>query len=104
MNAGFDDSGSARKYPRASQVSPASLGNARSAGLAVMPWTINDPDEMQLLLNLGVDGLITDRPALARRVIAQHEELTPAERLLIDFGGRFGILEGGWESSEHSEA
>ena len=59
------DRGATIWSPSASQVSPASLGNARRAGLAVIPWTINDPDEMQLLLDLGVDGLITDRPDLA---------------------------------------
>lgn len=51
--------------PRAAQVSPASLGNAHAAGLLVIPWTVNDPEDMQLLLDLGVDGLITDRPDLA---------------------------------------
>jgi len=51
--------------PRSAQVSPASLGNAHAAGLLVIPWTINDPDDMQQLLNLGVDGIITDRPDLA---------------------------------------
>jgi len=25
-------------------------------------WTINDKDEMKRLINLGVDGIITDRP------------------------------------------
>lgn len=53
--------------PRDSQVSPASLGNAHKAGLSVIPWTINDTDDMQTLLDLGVDGLITDRPDLAPR-------------------------------------
>ncbi len=51
--------------PNQALVSPASLGNAHDAGLAVIPWTVNDPDDMQRLLELGADGIITDRPDLA---------------------------------------
>ncbi len=42
---------------------------AHSAGLAVHVWTINDPERMSELLAIGVDGLITDVPDVARAVI-----------------------------------
>ena len=42
---------------------------AHAAGLAVNVWTINDPDRMAELLTMGVDGLITDVPDVARSVI-----------------------------------
>jgi glycerophosphoryl diester phosphodiesterase len=38
---------------------------AHSVGLAVVPWTVNDVDEMEALIGRGVDGFITDRPDLA---------------------------------------
>jgi glycerophosphoryl diester phosphodiesterase len=34
----------------------------RSAGLRVVPWTVNDPEHMRRLLDWGVDGLTTDYP------------------------------------------
>ena len=43
---------------------------AHASGLAVHVWTINDHDEMEHLLNLGVDGLITDRPRVLASVLA----------------------------------
>jgi glycerophosphoryl diester phosphodiesterase len=42
---------------------------AHLAGIAVHAWTIDDEDQMRELLALGVEGLITDRPALLRSVI-----------------------------------
>ena len=40
----------------------------------------------------------------ARSVLAQRAEMTPVERLLVDLGGKFGILDGGWDSSERTDA
>jgi glycerophosphoryl diester phosphodiesterase len=39
------------------------------AGIAVVPWTTNDPAKMRALLALRVDGIITDRPDLLQSVL-----------------------------------
>jgi glycerophosphoryl diester phosphodiesterase len=46
------------------------LDVAHALGLKVVPWTVNWPDDMSRLISWGVDGLITDRPDLARLVMS----------------------------------
>ncbi|MBA3653806.1 MAG: glycerophosphodiester phosphodiesterase [Actinobacteria bacterium] len=43
---------------------------AHEAGLAVHVWTIDDPAEMRRLVELGVDGVMTDRPSVLTEVLA----------------------------------
>lgn len=45
------------------------LVEAHALGLKVIPWTVNDPDDMARLIAMGVDGLITDYPDRARRML-----------------------------------
>ncbi len=40
------------------------IETAHDYGLAVHVWTINDAAEMERLIDLGVDGIITDRPTI----------------------------------------
>jgi glycerophosphoryl diester phosphodiesterase len=49
-----------------------SLAEAQALGLRVVPWTVNHRDDMRRLIRWGVDGLITDRPDIARRVLAEE--------------------------------
>jgi len=45
---------------------------AQSLGLKVLAWTVNDPVMMGRMLDYGVDGLITDRPDLARKLLEER--------------------------------
>ena len=45
---------------------------AHRLGLQVHVWTINDEATMRRLLDLGVDGVITDRPSLLKHVLQER--------------------------------
>jgi len=51
---------------------------AKTLGLAVIPWTVNDPAAMGRMLDLGVDGLITDYPDRLRKLLAERGIALPA--------------------------
>ena len=46
---------------------------AQQLGIKVIAWTVNDRDAMNQMLDLGVDGLVTDRPDLAIEVLKQRQ-------------------------------
>ncbi len=48
----------------------ADLREAQGLGLKVVVWTVNDPGDMASLIDLGVDGIITDYPDRLRAVMA----------------------------------
>jgi glycerophosphoryl diester phosphodiesterase len=43
-------------------MTPAVVEKAHHAGLQVVAWTINEPEQMRRLIATGVDGIITDYP------------------------------------------
>ena len=45
---------------------------AHRVGLPVHVWTIDDAAEMERLLDLGVDGIMTDRPAVLKEVLERR--------------------------------
>jgi len=73
-----------------SMPSPGFVRRSHDQGKQVFVWTINDAVTMSRMMSLGVDGIITDEPALAREVISQRADLNPAERLLMHTAILFG--------------
>jgi glycerophosphoryl diester phosphodiesterase len=49
-------------------VTPSSIAEAHSLGLPIIVWTVNDAKDMARLIDMGVDGIISDRPDLLRTV------------------------------------
>ena len=49
------------------------IRHAHDAGIGVYVWTVNRPTEMRALLDLGVDGLISDIPARVRRITNERD-------------------------------
>ena len=50
---------------------------AHERGLQVHVWTVDDPDECTAMLDLGVDGIMTDRPAMLRELLEKRGEWAP---------------------------
>jgi glycerophosphoryl diester phosphodiesterase len=63
-----------------------SLVEAHTLGLLVVPWTVNQPEDMRRLLRWGVDGLISDRPDLARTLFAAEGFRLPPSRAAATAG------------------
>jgi len=67
-------------------LSEEALAEAHDLGLLVMPWTVNPKEEMRRLIRWGVDGLITDRPDVAREVMAEEGLALPPSRRVQEIG------------------
>ena len=58
--------------PTFSSVTPAMIAEAHGLGLAVIPWTVNTTADMARLMDLGVDGIITDYPTRLRTLMEER--------------------------------
>ena len=50
---------------------------AQALGLRVVPWTVNEPADMERLLAFNVDGMITDRPDVLRALLERRGVAVP---------------------------
>jgi glycerophosphoryl diester phosphodiesterase len=48
------------------------IAAARQRGIEVHVWTVDEPEQMHQLLDLGVDGLMTDRPDVLKNVLRER--------------------------------
>jgi glycerophosphoryl diester phosphodiesterase len=87
-----------------SVATPSLIRHAHKRGMKVYVWTINDPVKMSVLMSRGVDGLITDEPALAQRVKEVRDELSPLGRIVVWIAGETGLLRGSDEESAEEDA
>ncbi|MET4059337.1 alkaline phosphatase/glycerophosphoryl diester phosphodiesterase [Arthrobacter sp. UYP6] len=58
--------------PIYSTVTAEMIRDAHDSGLKVIPWTVNTAQEMNALIDVGVDGIITDYPTLLRSVMEEQ--------------------------------
>uniref|UniRef100_UPI00261E3117 glycerophosphodiester phosphodiesterase family protein n=1 Tax=uncultured Roseovarius sp. TaxID=293344 RepID=UPI00261E3117 len=73
------------------QVSGHLLRRAHATGKQVYVWTVDDPRAMSRMISMGVDGLITNKPALARQVMAERAALSLAERIFLWLSDRLRL-------------
>jgi 8-oxo-dGTP pyrophosphatase MutT (NUDIX family) len=66
--------------PREDLVTAELVRDAHARGLRVVPWTANDEERMRELAALGVDGLTTDEPRLARVAMLRRRVVVYVER------------------------
>ncbi len=66
--------------PRHDGLTRDAIDEAHALGLLVMPWTVDDAGDIDRLIDWGVDGICTDRPDVARAVMAKHGMALPPAR------------------------
>jgi len=82
--AGFDPAEHGKSLPRTikaaggaiwspffGDVTPALISESHALGLKVVVWTVNKPTEMARLIEMGVDGIISDHPDILRKVAGE---------------------------------
>lgn len=88
----------------AAAASRSQIRRAHRRGMRVFVWTIDDPVQLSVMMSRGVDGVITNRPEVARQVLEFREQLSPFGRLLIWIAGETGFLRGMDEASPAEDA
>jgi glycerophosphoryl diester phosphodiesterase len=58
-------------HPSRKNTSKKQIESIQGIGRRIYAWTVNDPEEMRRLADWGIDGIITDDPALAVKVLRE---------------------------------
>jgi glycerophosphoryl diester phosphodiesterase len=53
------------------------VAELHKAGFRIVPWTTNDPEKIRALINLRVDGIISDYPDRLQKVVAEEKAAHP---------------------------
>jgi glycerophosphoryl diester phosphodiesterase len=64
--------------PYVRDLTPELVSESHTLGLKVVVWTVNQPADMAHLIEMGVDGIISDRPDLLRKAAAEKGVVLPA--------------------------
>jgi glycerophosphoryl diester phosphodiesterase len=65
------DAGGAIWSPYFGDVNAALVTEAHRLGLSVVVWTVNKPEDIAAMIDIGVDGVISDRPDLLRKIAGE---------------------------------
>ncbi len=60
----------------------AQVKQAQALGLQVLAWTVNEPAHIEAMLDLGVDGIVSDRPDRVREAMAKRGMVLPPPLLV----------------------
>nr|WP_225830226.1 glycerophosphodiester phosphodiesterase family protein [Streptomyces sp. NK08204] len=71
-NYGFPQSGKVGDADFRFYSDAAMVTEAHERGLTVVPWTCDDPATVETLMDMGVDGIITDYPDRVRQIMADR--------------------------------
>jgi glycerophosphoryl diester phosphodiesterase len=82
--AGFDPSGYGHSLPRTIKAAGGAIwspyfrdvdadviSESHRLGLKVVVWTVNTPDDIAAMIDIGVDGIISDHPDILRKVAGE---------------------------------
>ena len=73
------------------------VADVQEKWMQIYSWTVDDPLRMVELIEAGADGIITNDPVLAAKVIDKVYDLSPPTRVLLRFRRFWGVFdELGW--------
>ena len=67
------------------RATPSFIRATQRAGKEVHVWTVNNRAAMQRFIELGVDNIMTDEPAMLRDLLAERAALSDPEKWLLTF-------------------